>query len=226
VTEFLKTFGATAGTTIQQVATFVLLIVPGFVSLRVYEFKRGASGRNAADVLVDLIVYSMASDVLILGAVQLVSRLAPLPLQTPLKVVVVLVGLVVVPSALALALVTLRTGLVRAGFGSAVDAGRWSNMVRRVSEAGITPGVILTLKDGRKVGGRARDYGYHAINEIRDDDVLVGEAWTIDQERGTFIEPVPGSFGMAVPNSEYRTIELYALPQPANRASQPETAGT
>lgn len=207
MTEFLKVFESTAALTVHQVGTFVLLIVPGFVSLRVYEFKRGDAARKAADVIVDLVVYSLASDALVLGGLELVSQVTPSSHRLFFEIIILVVGLLLIPSAFAVAFLALQTWLIGAGIGSAVDSGRSSNVIRSASQTGTTPGVILTLQDGRKVGGRARNYGYGAIRAAAgEEDIIVDEVWTVDQQQGMFVARVPGSIAMAVPKSEYRTI--------------------
>jgi Family of unknown function (DUF6338) len=215
VTEILKTFDATAVVTMHHVATFVLLVVPGFVSLRVYEFKRGDASRKASEVLLDLIVYSVGCDVVVLGGLQLVSHVVPSTLRWGADAIVLAIGLFALPSALAIGWLALRGSLLRAGIGIDNETDMWEEIVRRLTSDGSESGVILTLQDGRKVGGRLYDVGLLARSG-RNDEVALGEVWTIDQQRGTFVEPVTGSLGMVVRRSECRALELHVLRRPAN----------
>ena len=63
MSEFLKTFETLGGITVEQVMAFAALIVPGFISLRVYEMRRGGEARKTSDVLFDLVIYSFATEV-------------------------------------------------------------------------------------------------------------------------------------------------------------------
>jgi hypothetical protein len=53
VSEFLKIFETLGSVTVEQLLAFAALIVPGFISLRVYEMRRGGEGRKINDVLID-----------------------------------------------------------------------------------------------------------------------------------------------------------------------------
>jgi Family of unknown function (DUF6338) len=215
VTEILKTFDATAVVTLHHVVNFVLLVVPGFVSLRVYELKRGDASRRASEVLLDLIVYSVGCDVVVLGGLELVAHGVPPAMRWGADAVVLAIGLFALPSALAVGWLALRASLLRAGIAVDSESGIWEELVRRVTSDGAEPGVIMTLQDGRKVGGRLYDVGLLSRSG-RNDEVALGEVWTIDQDRGTFVEPVAGSLGMVVRRSECRTMELHRLRRPAN----------
>ncbi len=84
----------------------------------------------------------------------------------------------------------------------------WDRLVGGVANRSrIDLAVILTLRDGRKIGGRLRrpEISSHASG----DEIMVDEVWTIDQERATFVEAVQGSFGILVERANCDTIELF-----------------
>ncbi|MBV8368924.1 MAG: hypothetical protein JO036_08400, partial [Candidatus Eremiobacteraeota bacterium] len=86
MSEFLKTLETLGGVTVEQVLAFAALILPGFISLRVYEMRRGGEARKTSEVLLDLVVYSLVTDVAAFAALWLVAGIVPDRLQPFLKV--------------------------------------------------------------------------------------------------------------------------------------------
>jgi Family of unknown function (DUF6338) len=207
VTEFFKIFDAAGAVSIQQVLAFAALIVPGFISLRVYESRSGGEPRKVAEALVDVVVYSLATDVIAYAGFTAVATFVPEPARSPVGAIFATLIFVVVPVAFALLLFEMRERLKSYGFLPDTRTKLWDRIAGRVASGQIDLGVILTLRDGRKIGGRVRraEISSHASS----DDIMVGEVWTIDQERATFVKAVEGSFGVLVERSECDTIELF-----------------
>jgi hypothetical protein len=67
-------------------------------------------------------------------------------------------------------------------------------MFATIREKNLILGLIITLPDGRKLGGRYVNYGF-ASHFPADEQLHVGEAWEIDRETGAFIRPAIGSYG-------------------------------
>jgi hypothetical protein len=208
VTDFFKVFESLGSVTVEQVLAFSVLIVPGFISLRVYEMRRGGEGRKANESLVDVIVYSFATDVVTFGALAMVAAVVPTAAQAVTKAIVGFVGFAVLPVVLAVVWFDFRERMVSSGIVPDSAANSWDVLLQRASREGVDVAVLLTLRDGRKIGARLRD-SVLTFSRAAGDDLILDEVWTIDQERATFIGAVRGSFGMVVHKADCETIEVF-----------------
>jgi hypothetical protein len=224
VTDFFKVLESLGSVTVEQVLAFAALVVPGFISLRVYEMKRGGDSRKANESLVDVIVYSCATDVVAFGALALVSRFVPAQTQTAAKLIVAVAGFIVVPVVLALVWFDFRERMVHCGIVPDSASNPWDALFQRAAKERVELAVLLTMRDGRKIGARLRDPAQIASRSGAD-DVLLDEVWTIDQDRATFVEAVPGSFGMLVHKADCETIEFLRWSDVHPRAQCENTNG-
>ncbi|MBV8299233.1 MAG: hypothetical protein JO083_06805 [Candidatus Eremiobacteraeota bacterium] len=207
MSEFLKTLETLGGVTVEQVLAFAALILPGFISLRVYEMRRGGEARKTSEVLLDLVVYSLVTDVAAFAALWLVAVIVPDRLQPFLKVSVWALAILVLPVAVAFMFFELRRRMLSLGLSRDPTAKPWDRFFERVGRFDGTFGAILTMRDGRKIGVRLIDPSY-ASSYPAPEQALFGEVWTIDPERARFVRPVPGSCGVLVDKADCETIEF------------------
>jgi hypothetical protein len=208
VSEFIKTFETLGGVTVEQALAFAVLILPGFISLRVYDMRRGGEGRKINDVLLDVIVYSFATDLVAFVALAIVSAVVPGPLQSLVKGLVALAVLIIVPVCFAVLWFALQQALIRSGVFPDTLTKPWNRMVDRIARERLDVGVILTLRDGRTIGAKM---GAPRAFASDDDDLLLGEVWTIAADRATFVQASPGSCGIIVSRADCQTIEFVEL---------------
>jgi hypothetical protein len=207
VSEFLKTFETLGGITVEQILAFAALIVPGFISLRVYEMRRGGEARKTSEVVLDLVVYSLVTDAVALGALSFLTTVVPPGAQPLIKPVVASLVLLVVPVAVAFGFFELRCRMLRRGLVRDPANKPWDRFFERVSEFDGTLAAIITMRDGRKIGVRLTDPSYMSSYPAPE-QALFGEVWTIDPERATFVKAVPGSCGVLVDKADCETIEF------------------
>jgi Family of unknown function (DUF6338) len=207
VSEFLKTFETLGGITVEGFFAFAALIVPGFISLRVYEMRRGGEARKASEVLLDLVVYSLVTDVVAFAALSLVAVTVPAAFQPLVKPSVAAVVMLVVPAAVAFVFFELRRRMISTGLVRDATDKPWDRFFERAREFDGTIGAILTMRDGRKIGARLIDPSYTSSYPAAE-QALFGEVWTIDPERATFVEAAPGSCGLLVDKADCQTIEF------------------
>ncbi|HEV3088243.1 MAG TPA: DUF6338 family protein [Candidatus Elarobacter sp.] len=205
MSEFLKSFETLGGLTVDQVLAFAALVVPGFVSLRVYEMLRGGESRTINEVVIDVVVYSFATDLVAAIALALLSAFVPPPAQPPVKAIVSIVIIATIPVALAVTLFHVQHSLMRNRAIPDTRTKPWNRMVEQITKERLDAGVILTLRDGRAIGARLPT---PAVLASESDDLLLGEVWTIDKERATFAEPSSGSLGIIVSRADCQTIEF------------------
>lgn len=191
----------------QQVLAFAALIVPGFISLRVYELRCGTESRKANESLVDVIVYSFATDVIGMAALSLVALVVPPAAQPIARACVAVAVLVVLPMTIAFVWSDVQRRMVRYGVFRETVADPWDHIFDAVVQQRIDVAVIVTLRDGRKVGARLRRPA-PVGSYVRGAQLLLGEVWTIEAESATFLEPVPGSFGVLLDKADCETAEF------------------
>lgn len=184
------------------------LIVPGFISLRVYDMQRGGEGRKVNDALIDIVVYSFVTDLIALGTLALVSVLTPVAVQPTVKVFAATAILVAIPGVLAVAVYKVYIGLIHTGALPDIMTTPWNRMIEHVAENQLDIGVILTMRDGRTIGaGLASSVALRSES----DDLLLGEVWTLSADRATFDHVSPGSYALLVKRSDCETIEFVRL---------------
>lgn len=203
--EFLKIFETLGSVTVEQLLAFAALIVPGFISLRVYDMQRGGEARKINDVLIDVLVYSFASDLVALMALGSISAIVPPAVQPIARASTLAVVLIAVPVILAVTLFNVQRLLMRNRAIPDTSTKPWNRVINQIARERLDVGVILTLRDGRAVGARI---GSPPALASDGDDLLLGEVWTIDKERATFGEPSRGSLGIIINRADCQTIEF------------------
>jgi hypothetical protein len=208
VSEILKLFETTGGLTADQVLRFVVLFVPGLIALHVYDLQRGGEGRKINEVVLDVVVYSALSDLVTFMSLRGVFRAAP-SLPGTVAADVIAGGLFLgIPIALAIGTFTLQRALMRSGAVPDTITAPWNQMMDRIASDNLDLGVIVTLRDGRTVGARIGPSSRCASSS---EDLLLGEVWTVGDDRATLLEASPGSHALLVARSDCQTVEFVDL---------------
>jgi hypothetical protein len=87
-------------THVETLIAFVVFLVPGFLSVRAYEARRGGDGRKINEALVDVVIYSFATDIIWVPLIYLALQIEPLVPRVIVTVVALALGFVVTPLAL------------------------------------------------------------------------------------------------------------------------------
>lgn len=178
-------------TNVATLLAFVVFIVPGFVSLRTYELLRGGAGRKINEAIVDVVVYSLVTDVVALPLLLLTALIPNVVVRIIASAVAALASLVGLPILLGRSWFRLQQHLSRSGIIGHPSYKPWDEIFTRIVREKREVGVILTLPDGRKFGGKYVDPGF-ASEYPADEQLLLGESWSIDQETGRFVERAAG----------------------------------
>jgi Family of unknown function (DUF6338) len=208
VSEIFKVFEPAGRVAIPQMLAFALLVLPGFIALRVYDMLRGGEGRQAKDVLIDILMYSMASDSVVYAASLLMSSIVPASAHHPWITVVSVWLFLVVPIVLAAAGFELQRAVMRFGIVPDTLTTSWSHMMNRIASQRLEAGAIVTMRDGRVVGARI---GQSCRSASTPDDLLLDEVWTIDESRATLVKPSPRSCGVLISRADCQMIEFVRL---------------
>ena len=204
MTDSIKLFETVGTVTGEQVLGFVALLLPGFISLQVYSMRRGGERRKLNEALLDVIVYSFATDIVVLG-VQAAA-------QPAAKIIFGITALLVFPAALAFAWVELQRRMIRSGIINESAPKLLENMLDRVVRERLELGAIVTLRDGRKVGGRVTAPAY-TRSQATHEEIVLGEVWTMDEEGAIFLSAVKGSVGVVITRADCETIEFIRWPK-------------
>ncbi len=206
MSELAKIYEVLKSATIAQILAFAALIFPGFVALRTYEAKRGGEPRKTNEVLVDILGYSLIAD-LVGEALVTWANISPQPYRTMLYVIAVVMTFAVVPIALGWSWYELQSFMVRAGYVVDPVEKPWDKVFERIAKEQLDLAAVVTLHDGRRVAGRLADPSYVSTYPAAE-QLMLGELCRLDQEKGTFIERMRGSWGLLVDKADCETIEF------------------
>jgi hypothetical protein len=202
----LKAYDTLSHATIPQMLALAALIVPGLLSLRVYEAKRGGEGRKANDVLIDIAAYSFITDLTGYALISTVGLLQNDAWRSVLTALAFVVGFGVFPIFLGWGWYEIQAWMVRAGFVADPVQKPWDKVFRRIWQQKLDLVAIVTLRDGRRVASRLLDPAY-ASTYPADEQILLGEMWKLDED-GRLVAPFAGSYGMLVDKADIETVEF------------------
>lgn len=208
MSEIFKLFESTGTLTAHQALVFVLLVVPGFIALHVYDLQRGGERRKINEVFADVVIYSVVSDMLALVVVTCISSVVPHPAKALVSHIIAGLLFIVVPVVLAVAVFRMQLALMESGSVPDTLTTPWNRMMDTIATANFDAGVIVTFRDGRAVGARIGQSARHAS---ANDDLLLGEVWTIGENRATLLQASPDSRGLLVTRADCQTIEFVEL---------------
>jgi Family of unknown function (DUF6338) len=194
-------------THVATLLAFLVFIVPGYISLRTYDACRGGEGRKVNEAIIDVVVYSFATDIVWFPILSVLVRIEPPTAQIFYVVAASLLAFIGTPIALGWGWYRFQSRLAKVGLLSDPTAKPWDKMFARIRTRNLVIGLIITLPDGRKLGGKYVDPGF-ASHYPADEQVHVGETWVMNQETGAFVERVKGSQGFIIDKRDILTIEF------------------
>jgi len=188
---------------------FLLLIVPGTISLRAYDRLRSRRSRKINESFIDIVIASFINDAIWVQLFQPVKadvQHGTIPsLQLALSAVV---AFLICPIVLAGIYAFVEDQLSKIGFVSDAEPRPWDKWFKTVKREKREMGIILIMKsDHRAIGGRYVPPGF-ASSEPAEEAIHIGEVWEIDQENGSFLRAVDGSLGIFAQMSDVETIEF------------------
>jgi hypothetical protein len=181
---------------------FLALLFPGVVALAVYDLRVPGERRKWSDMGVALVAYSILIDVC--AAAYL--RLFPIASDaTGQAVTFAVVTDLLVPATVGWFVVDLRQWLAEKALVLSAMPTAWDEFFHRIGKEPV--GLVITLKDGRKVGGFWAEKPV-ASSYPADQDLLIPVPVTID-ESGRFLERVAASRGLLISRDDILTIEAF-----------------
>lgn len=192
-------------TTQTGVVQFWVLLFPGFLALAAYDLRVPGERRKYADLGIALVGYSVLIDVFAFAFL----LLRPISLQQTVQTVIfVVIAALVVPIATGWFIVDLRELLAKKGLILSSMPKAWDHLFTELSKRNEAVGIIITLPDGRRIGGFWAENPF-ASSYPADEDILITVPCTIDQKTGRILQRIRGARGLLVKRDDILTIEIF-----------------
>lgn len=197
----------------QNIEGLVLFLVPGFVAFKLDQQLRPQVVRSALDAILEIIAYSIVNDLLWSPVFRIPdSHGFPTTLGSWLLTIVVVI---ISPAILTILYTKLVDMLASQGIVPSPVSKPWDHFFHRVvkeQQPNAEVGVIITLRDGRRIGGVYKYPGF-ASSYPSEEQLLLGETWLLDASGG-FVEGVNGSMGLLIDKADILTLEFFKWPLP------------
>ena len=213
----MPTDAADAFQSVAGIVRFLILFVPGVVAVSVFDIRVPGERRKFSDLGVALVAYSILIDF----AAFIALSIHPIHFCSPLladktvvpcdawpPVLFLLIFAVVVPMGIGWFAVDLQRWLFDLGFALSPMPTAWDELFSRLVGLDRKVVMVLTLQNGRKVGGIWGGDGF-ASTYPADGDLLIAEPCVLNQINGRIVERVAGARALLVKRSDVLTIEIF-----------------
>jgi hypothetical protein len=212
--DVLETFRSVAG-----IVRFLLLFMPGVIAVSVFDIRVPGERRKFGDLGVALIAYSVLIDVagfifLTVRPIRFCSLLLADASKTPCDpwppIVFFVAFVAVLPIAAGWFAVDFQRWLSKLGLALSPVPTAWDEFFARLGSLDTAVAIVLTLTDGRKIGGIWERDGFVSTYPA-DGDILIAVPCVLNQETGRIKERVAGARAMLVKRADILTIEVFDL---------------
>jgi len=193
--------------TADKLVLFIAFVVPGFVSLKAYDLFSPAASKDASSQVVDAVAYSSINYALLLWPIYAVES-ADIRTTSPNWYIVFYVFvLLVAPISWAALLKVLRTTQFFQRSLPHPTGKPWDYVFGQRRPYWV----IVSLKDGKRVGGKFSGRSF-ASSAPAPEQLYLEETWVIN-EAGGFERARTASAGVLILSAEVASIELFNLTQ-------------
>jgi len=187
--------------TIYNVILFAVLILPGFISMRVFDLLNPSNRRTASDAFFEAISFGLInafifSPIWILFGYQFVEA------HPVIAYLLTIVALIIAPALWAIALYLVLSWLGNRGIVLERHRTAFDAFFSRRHPCWL----VVHLTDGTRVGGRFSTNSFASFYP-RSGHLYIEELWELD-ENGAFKNPITGSQGMLLRPDDYKLIEI------------------
>lgn len=194
-----------ANLTAENLQLFLIFVVPGFVSLKVYDLFVPTEKRNLKDSMIEIVSYSMINLALMSWALIPMSREGFAEIHPVRLSIGILATSLVMPTVLAYGFYRFRVSKFAKPLLLHPMPLAWDYFFGQKRRWWI----IFHLKNGVDVGGIFGDVSF-ASAYPRPQEVYVEQVWRVD-EKGRFVEKLETSAGMIIRAGECDLIEFFTL---------------
>jgi len=180
-------------------ALFLALVLPGFISMKVYSLFSPQDHTPLKDSLLEAIAFSILNGSVMWWAIDLLINTTEFYERYGYILLIFVIAPVIWPYILNIFLMSIE----KQGWILNRRKNAWDEYFMR-REAGW---VIVHLKDGRRIGGYFGELSYASLYP-NSGHIYIEEAWEIDQVSNEFKSAVPDSRGIILRPADYHFVEI------------------
>lgn len=204
---------------IDKLVIFIAFVIPGFISLKTYSLLHPTDHKDSSGKIIDAITYSCINYAILLWPIAEVERSGLASSNPDWYVAFYVFVLLVMPVLLAFLWVSLRnTTFIRTYFHHPT-AKPWDYVFGK----GEAYWIVVTLKNGERVGGRY-DSSSFASGSPAPEQLYLEEAWEINADGG-LERPRTDSAGVLILSSEISIVELFKITYGGNHDKEDTQRG-
>ena len=188
---------------IDKLQLFLMFVVPGFISIKVYDLIIPGERRDFSKAIVEAIAYSSLNFALLSWLIALISRgdfSGKYPVSYAVLIIMIMFGFPVLWPIIFLKITEWKP--IASKIYHPIQK-PWDWFFRK----GDACWVIIHLKDGRKIGGKYGENSF-ASSFPAEEQIYLEEIWRLDK-KGAFIQPAERSKGMIIFKEEILSVEFF-----------------
>jgi hypothetical protein len=190
-----------SGIEFRNLIVFLVLVLPGFISMRVYSLIRPGEQPTLKDTIFEAIAYSTINFGLLFWPIMVLIESENIYLQGLLCAIIFVIAPAIWPFVLDRVLeATAGRGWIQYRYKTA-----WDDFFSRRKACWL----IVHLHDGRRLGGIFHNKSYATLYPTPG-HLFIEELWEVDQESGEFVGSGPLSQGIILKPEDYRFVEIKA----------------
>lgn len=190
---------------LDKLVLFILFVMPGFIALKTYSLLIPSEKKTSSEQLIDAIAYSCINYATLLWPIYSVETANVRQTAPGLYAAFYVFVLMIAPVSIACTWFYLR----KTEFFKDVFHHPTSNVWDYVFSQRKPYWVVVTLKNGKMIGGKYNDKSFASASPASE-QIYLEEAWEIN-EGGAFERAYAESAGIIVLSSEIITVELFNL---------------
>lgn len=184
---------------------FVLFVMPGFISMKVYDVFHSRPGQDYSKTLIDVIAYSCVNYALLLVPIYYVET-SDLMLKHPVwYYLFYLFTFFILPIVLPVLLIYIRTRRWFTRFMPHPTGRPWDFYFKKAKKSWV----IVTLKNGKKYGGRYDSESF-ASSSPEPEQIYLEHHWALDAD-GDLDHKLSDTLGIIILTNEIESIEFIEI---------------
>lgn len=184
---------------------FVLFVMPGFISMKIYDVFQSRPGQDYSKTIIDVVAYSCINYALLLIPIYYVESSSVMVSHPVYYYLFYLFTFFILPIALPLFLILIRTRRWFTRYMPHPTGRPWDYYFRK----GKKCWVLVTLKSGKKYGGRYDSESF-ASSSPEPEQIYLEQHWALDVD-GDLDHKLSDTLGIIILTSEIESIEFIEI---------------
>lgn len=186
-------------------ALFIAFVIPGFISLKTYQLLFPSESRSSDKLLIDAIAYSSINYAILLWPIYAIETHNIRALHPTAYVLFYVFALLIAPVIWVLLFKKVRTTQIAQSTLPHPTSRPWDYVFGQRRPYWI----VVTLKNGRSIGGRY-DTSSFASSAPAPEQLYLEESWVLNEDGG-FERPRSETGGVLILSSEIVTVEFFCV---------------